>query len=63
MKVRTISVNEKRGTAMVVIHQPDPSRKGVILSETRHLKGKGGFWTDTHGNKFVDRNGSFETAS
>ena len=52
MKVKCISSNAKRGTAMVVIIQPNPMQKGKNQSETRHLKVSGGGWTDTHGNRF-----------
>ncbi len=61
MHARTISRNEKKGTAMVVIVQPDPNNKGCNISETRHLRGKGGVWQDTNGNVFVPDGSGFTT--
>jgi len=59
MKIRTISSNDKKGTAMIVLVQPDPNNKGRDMSETRHLKGKGDFWTDNDGNVFTRNGASF----
>ncbi len=63
MHARTISRNEKKGTAMVVIIQPDANNKPHNISETRHLKYSGGRWTDGDNNVFVPDGNGFTTGA
>lgn len=60
MKIKTISSNEKRGTAMVVLIQPNPAHKGQNTSETRHLQLKSGGWQDAAGNRYTQEGNSFK---